>query len=114
MSDSSLERAPRTRRRTGWGLILGLVVLGLKVQAFHVLLHHLHGAEAMALLGAALAGSILRAKPLLMAAFAGALVALAVDPASTPVGIGLGVGAAAVALAAVVGFALALEARRGR
>ena len=111
-----LERPNRsltTRARAGrwpW-LIVAIGAAALKVDAYASLARH--PGELVFLLAAGLAFSLLRPKPVLIAAMAGALFALVLAP--HPVGLGIAVGVGAFVLLTVLFFAIAtiLRARQG-
>ena len=86
----------------------------LKAQALSGLLHH--RAWVIAILGLGLVSSVLRTRPVGVALTAGPLLALALDPRSTALGVAVGVAAVGVLLAMffAVGTVLMLRQDHGR
>jgi uncharacterized membrane protein (DUF485 family) len=103
----------RSRRLPGGGrswIVVGLVAALLKARGLAELLHH--RAELIGLLGLLVVVSVLRARPILIAVFAAPLLALALAPSSTALGIAIGVGTFLLLTAAFVGIGTLLQARQ--
>jgi uncharacterized membrane protein (DUF485 family) len=103
----------RPRRLPGSGrswIVVGLVAALLKARGLAELLHH--RAELIGILGLLVVVSVLRARPILIAVFAAPLVAFALAPSSTALGIAIGVGAFVLLTAAFVAIGTLLQARQ--
>lgn len=72
-----------------------------------------HRVELMVVLGVGLLVSVLRPRPVVFAVCAAPLLALALDPRSTAVGIAIGCAAFVLLLGTFVGIGAVLQARQG-
>jgi hypothetical protein len=91
-------------------MVVGVVLVGLKAEALSGLLHH--RGWVIAILGLGLVSSVLRARLVGIAMTVGPLLAFALDPGSTALGIAVGVGAFGVLLAVFFAVGTLLMARQ--
>ncbi len=99
------------RRGVGWPwLIVGVGLALGKADALTALLDH--RPEVIAFLGLGLALSVLRPRPIGIAATAAPLLAFTLAPASTALGIALGVGGFVLLLALFIAIGTVLHARQ--
>jgi len=118
MSDSGVECAPAhgELRRSGRGgvrwpwMIVGVGLALVKANAAADLVHHRTG--LIVALAAALAVSVLRTRPVGIALSGAPLLAFALAPGSTALGIALGFGAFVLLLALFVAIGTVLQARQ--
>jgi hypothetical protein len=107
-SSSQITRA-RGARRWPW-VIAAFAVAIVKGEGYASLIHHRGG--LIVLLAVALGFSLLRPKPLLIAAFGAALVAFALAPHPAGLGVALGFGAFVLLIGLFFAIATVLHARQ--
>jgi len=93
-------------------VVVGVAVALLKAQALSGLLHH--RVWVIVILGLGLLSSVVRTRPVGVALTAGPLLAFALAPASTALGIAVGVGAFGLLLAMFFAVGTVLMARQDR
>lgn len=109
-SEPKLTRRSGRLRHSAWTVVgLGLVLL--KTEALAGLLHH--RGLVIAILGLGLVSSVLGTRPVGVTLTAGPLLAFALAPSSTALGIAFGVGAFGLLLAIFFAIGTVLMAREG-
>jgi uncharacterized membrane protein (DUF485 family) len=109
----SVEARPRRLPGSGRGwIVVGVGLALLKGRAFAELFHH--RPELIAVLAIGVVVSLLRARPIALAAFVAPLLALLLAPGPTAVAVAIGVGIFLALVAAFAALATVLHARQKR